>query len=155
MNNRRREVLKSGSGAALLGLLAAAGIITPGVALAEWNKAAFAAKSVAEVLRAIGATPPAESKEIQFSSPEIAENGMSVPLGISSTLPNVTMIAILVENNPSTLAATFTLAEETLANIQTKIKMGQSSHVYALIKSEGRFYFARKEIRVTLGGCAA
>lgn len=155
MNNRRREILKSGSGAALLGLLAAAGIITPEAALAEWNKDAFAAKSVAAVLRAIGATPPAESKEIQFASPDIAENGMSVPIGISSTLPNVTLIAILVENNPSTLAASFILAEGTLANIQTKIKMAQSSHVYALVRADGRFFFARKEIRVTLGGCAA
>ena len=44
MNNQRRTVLKSGSGAALLGMLAAAGLITPGMALADWNKAAFDAK---------------------------------------------------------------------------------------------------------------
>jgi len=48
MNNQRRNVLKAGSGAALMGLLAAAGIITPGMALAEWNKAAFDAKSMAD-----------------------------------------------------------------------------------------------------------
>ena len=55
MNNQRRNVLKSGSGAALLSVLAAAGIITPGVALADWNKAAFEAKSMADTLKALGA----------------------------------------------------------------------------------------------------
>jgi mono/diheme cytochrome c family protein len=64
MNNQRRTVLKSGSGAALLGMLAAAGIITPGMALADWNKAAFDAKSMADTLKALGAGQPADSKDV-------------------------------------------------------------------------------------------
>ena len=38
MNKQRRNVLKTCSGAALLSLLAAAGIIAPGMALAEYLK---------------------------------------------------------------------------------------------------------------------
>ena len=67
MNNQRRTVLKSGSGAALLGMLAAAGIITPGMALADWNKAAFDAKSMADTLKALGAGQPADSKDVQVT----------------------------------------------------------------------------------------
>ena len=63
MNNHRRNVLKSGSGAALLSVLAAAGIIRPGMAFADWNKAAFEAKSMADTLKAMGAGSPAESKD--------------------------------------------------------------------------------------------
>ena len=153
MNNQRRNVLKSGSGAALLTVLASAGIITPGMALADWNKVAFDAKSMADTLKAIGAGTPADSKDVQVTGPDIAENGAVVPVGVSSTLPNVTMVAILIEKNPNALSATFTLPEGTEANVQTRVKMGQTSNVYALVKSDGKFFMATKEIKVTLGGC--
>lgn len=74
-------------------------------------------------------------------------------LGISSTLPNVTMIAILVEKNPNPLAVAFRLPEGTQANVQTRVKMAQSSNVHVLVKAGDRFFMANKEIRVTLGGC--
>jgi sulfur-oxidizing protein SoxY len=153
MNNQRRTVLKSGSGAALLGMLAAAGIITPGMALADWNKSAFDAKSMADTLKALGAGAPADSKDVQVTGPDIAENGAVVPVGVSSSLPNISMVAILIEKNPNALAATFTLPEGTEANVQTRVKMGQTSNIYALVKSDGKFFMATKEIKVTLGGC--
>ena len=153
MNNQRRNVLKTGSGAALLTVLAAAGIITPGMALADWNKAAFDAKSMADTLKAIGAGTPTDSKDVQVTGPDIAENGAVVPVGVSSTLPNITMVAILIEKNPNALSATFNLPEGTEANVQTRVKMGQTSNVYALVKSDGKFFMATKEIKVTLGGC--
>ncbi len=153
MNNQRRNVLKTGSGAALLSVLAAAGIIKPGMALADWNKAAFDAKSMADTLKALGAGSPVESKDVQVTGPDIAENGAVVPVGVASTLPNVSMVAILIEKNPNALAGTFVLPEGTEANVQTRVKMGQTSNVYALVKSDGKFFMATKEIKVTLGGC--
>ncbi|WP_412480895.1 thiosulfate oxidation carrier protein SoxY [Azonexus sp. IMCC34839] len=153
MNNQRRNVLKTGSGAALMGVLAAAGIIKPGMALADWNKAAFDAKSMADTLKALGAASPADSKDVQVTGPDIAENGAVVPVGVASTLPGVTMVAILIEKNPNALAASFTLPEGTEANVQTRVKMGQTSNIYALVKSNGKFFMATKEIKVTLGGC--
>lgn len=153
MNNQRRTVLKSGSGAALLGMLAAAGLIIPGMALADWNKAAFDAKSMADTLKALGAEAPADSKDVQVTGPDIAENGAVVPVGITTTLPGVTMVAILIDKNPNALAASFTLPEGTEANVQTRVKMGQTSNVYALVKANGKFFMATKEIKVTLGGC--
>jgi sulfur-oxidizing protein SoxY len=145
--------MKSGSGAALLSILAAAGIIKPGVALADWNKAAFEAKSMADTLKALGATTPADSKDVQMTAPDIAENGAVVPIGVATTLPNVTMVAIMIEKNPSTLAANFTLPAGTEPNIQTRVKMGQTSNVFAVIKSDGKFFMTSKEIKVTAGGC--
>ena len=153
MNIQRRKVLKTGSGAALLSILAAAGLINPGMALAEWNKAAFDAKSMADTLKAMGVSSTTDSKDVQVTGPDIAENGAVVPVGVTSTLPNVTMMAILIEKNPNALAATFTLPEGTEANVQTRVKMGQTSNVYALVKSDGKFFMATKEIKVTLGGC--
>ena len=153
MNKQRRNVLKTGSGAALLSVLAAAGIIRPGIALADWNKAAFDAKSMADTLKALGVAGTTDSKDVQVTGPDIAENGAVVPVGVSSTLPNVSMVAILIEKNPNALSATFNLPEGTEANVQTRVKMGQTSNVYALVKSDGKFFMATKEIKVTLGGC--
>lgn len=153
MNHHRRNVLKTGSGAALLGVLAAAGIITPGMALADWNKSAFDAKSMADTLKALGAGSPVESKDVQVTGPDIAENGAVVPVGVASSLANISMVAILIEKNPNALAAAFTLPEGTEANVQTRVKMGQTSNIYALVKADGKFYMASKEIKVTLGGC--
>ncbi|MGV0975994.1 MAG: thiosulfate oxidation carrier protein SoxY, partial [Azonexus sp.] len=129
------------------------GIITPGVALADWNKAAFEAKNMADTLKAMGATTPADSKDVQLTAPDIAENGAVVPIGVASTLPNVTMVAIMIEKNPSTLAATFTLPAGTEPNIQTRVKMGQTSNIFAVVKSDGKFFMTSKEIKVTMGGC--
>ena len=153
MNNQRRNVLKTGSGAALMGILAAAGIINPGMALADWNKAAFDAKSMADTLKALGVAGTTDSKDVQVTGPDIAENGAVVPVGVSSTLPNVSMVAILVEKNPNALAASFNLSADTEANVQTRIKMGQTSNIYALVKSGDKYFMATKEIKVTLGGC--
>jgi sulfur-oxidizing protein SoxY len=63
------------------------------------------------------------------------------------------MIAILVEKNPNILTARFNIVEGADAFVSTRVKMGQTSDVYALVKADGKFYFAKKEIKVTLGGC--
>lgn len=153
MNLQRREALKAGGGLGLLGLLAAAGLITPGQARAEWNKAAFDAKTVEETLKALGAGTPANSADVQITAPDIAENGAVVPVGVVSTLAGVEAIAILIEKNPNPLAASFVLPAGTEATVQTRVKMGQTSDVYALVKVGGQFLMAKKEIKVTLGGC--
>lgn len=153
MNHKRRDVLKTGGGLGVFGLLASAGLITPQVALAEWNKAAFDARSMADTLKALGITGQADSKDVQVTGPDIAENGAVVPVGLTSSLPKIDKAVILIEKNPNPLAASFTLPEGTEANVQTRVKMGQTSNVYAVVKSDGKFYMAMKEIKVTLGGC--
>ena len=155
MSITRRDVLKTGSGVTLLALLSAAGWLKPGEAAAQaWNKAAFEAKTMDETLKALGGGPPAQSKDIAFvSTPDIAENGAVVPIGIASAIPKTESIAILVEKNPNVLTASFDIPAGTEPAITTRVKMGQSSNVYALVKADGKYYVAAKEIKVTLGGC--
>jgi sulfur-oxidizing protein SoxY len=155
MDGKRRQALKAGGGVTLLTLLAAAGWLTPEDATAQnWNKGAFETKSMDETLKALGGGTPAQSKEIVFfSTPDIAENGAVVPIGITSNGPNTESIANLVEKNPNMLAAVFDVPAGTEPSLSTRIKMGQTSNVYALVKADGKYYFASKEIKVTLGGC--
>ena len=154
MNSGRRAVLKSGGGAAVLGLAMAAGLFRPGSAWAEWNKAAFDTKSFADAVKAMGGGTPAESKDIAITSPDIAENGAVVPFTITSRVPNTESMALLVEKNPNILAASFAIPQGTEPWINTRVKMGQTSNVIALVKTtDGKFYYASKEVKVTLGGC--
>ena len=121
MNMQRREALKAGGGLGLFGLLAAAGLITPSQARAEWNKSAFDAKTIEETLKALGATGAQSSTDIQITAPDIAENGAVVPVGVVSALASVEVIALLIEKNPNPLAASFTLpAGEYLVRIYGK-----------------------------------
>ena len=136
----------------LASLLASTGLF-PQYALA-YNKVAFEAKSMSDVLTALGASAPTESKDVTIGAPDIAENGAVVPLTASSTLAGVKHMLILVEKNPATLVAQFNVTESVEVNFATRSKMGQSSDVFAVaVMNDGKAFFAKKEVKVTLGGC--
>ena len=84
--------------AAVATLLAGTGLF-PQYAFA-FNKNAFEAKSLADVVKALGASAPVASKDVSLTAPDIAENGAVVPLGAASTLPGLKHLLILVEKNP-------------------------------------------------------
>jgi sulfur-oxidizing protein SoxY len=139
--------------ATVAGLLAGAGLL-PSAAQAAWNEGAFSAKTLAEAVKAMGGGAPAESKDVTITGPDIAENGAVVPVGASSALPGVKRLMLMVEKNPSALAASFDITDKVDANVSTRVKMGQSSNVYAVaMMADGKVLFAQKEIKVTLGGC--
>jgi sulfur-oxidizing protein SoxY len=136
---------------ALVGLMASAGLMTEAQA-ATWNKAAFEAKTLDDVMRALGDGAPQKSSAVILRAPDIAENGAAVSIGIETNL-NATEMAILIEKNPSPLAALFTVPKgaETFASM--RVKMGQTSNVFALAKVDGKWLMASKEVKVTLGAC--
>lgn len=146
----RRETLKQS--VAVAGLLGATGLF-PQYAFA-FNKSAFDAKSVADAVKAYGGGAPAESKDVTLTAPDIAENGAVVPMAVATTLPNVKHLLVLVEKNPSALVAKFDVSPAVEANFSTRAKMGQTSDVYAVaVTSDGKAFYSKKEVKVTLGGC--
>ena len=153
MQNRREMLSRS---AQVAGMLAALGLL-PGVAGAQaagYPTAAFDAKTMAELMKALGASAPAESKDVTITGPDIAENGAVVPVGAATTLPGARRLLLLVEKNPSMLSAVFNVTDSIDANVLTRVKMGQSSNVFAVaMMSDGRVLYAVKEVKVTLGGC--
>jgi sulfur-oxidizing protein SoxY len=147
----RRDVLSDGLKVATL--LALAGM-WPRPAQAAWNKGAFEAKSLAEVVKAFGGNPPAESKDITLTAPDIAENGAVVPIAVATTLPGVRRMLILVEKNPNALSAAFDVNDSIEPDFSTRLKMGESSNVFGVaMLADGRVVFAQKDVKVTLGGC--
>ena len=152
MNIKRRQTIKAGSGLALVAAAISAGIL-PTSAFADWNKAAFEAKNMADVLKAMGGASVEKSADIIITAPDIAENGAVVPVAVASKIAGTQSISILVEKNPSSLAAEFDILPGTEANVGTRVKMGQSSNIHAVVKAGGKYYVATKEVKVTLGGC--
>ena len=152
MNTQRRLTIKAGGSFAVIAAAISAGVL-PASAFADWNKAAFDAKNMNDVLKAMGGSAAEKSGDITITAPDIAENGAVVPVAVASKLANTQSIAILVEKNPSSLAAQFDILAGTEANVGTRVKMGQSSNVHAVVKAGGKYYVATKEIKVTLGGC--
>jgi sulfur-oxidizing protein SoxY len=129
MNNSRRVALKTtGAFATLVSL----GLITQSQAQAAVDRAGFEVKTLAEALKAVGGTP-ATSDQVTVVAPDIAENGAVVPVGATSKLPNTTEIYLIVEKNPMPLSAGFVIPAGTAADVQTRLKMGQSSNVVAVV----------------------
>ena len=147
----RRETLRQGA--------LAASVLTAGSLLSQpalaFNKAAFDGKQMADAFKALGVSgSPTESKDVTLTAPDIAENGAVVPMTVATTLPNVKEMLLIVEKNPAPLVALFNLSPEVEANFATRAKMGQSSDVYAVaITADGKAHYAKKEVKVTLGGC--
>jgi sulfur-oxidizing protein SoxY len=136
------------------GALAAAGLLAPVRALAAaWNKSGFEAKAAADAIRNLGATQLIDSKDILITAPDIAENGAVVPIAVTSRIPNTQSISIIAEKNPFPLAATFDMGNGADGYASVRIKMGQTSDVRVVVKADGKFYTAAKEVKVTVGGC--
>ena len=146
----RREILKSSG--IVAALLMSTGML-PGVAQA-FQKNAFEAKNMADVFKALGLPMPQESDAVMLTAPDIAENGAVVPMTIASSLSGVKTMLLLVEKNPSPLIAQFKTNPAVELQYQTRAKMGESCDVYAVaVQEDGKTWFAKKEVKVTLGGC--
>lgn len=156
MKSERRAWLQRS--AHLAGLLVGAGLL-PMAARAQGTasaRAGFDARSSAELFRSLGGSAPVESREVTLTAPDIAENGAEVALAASVTAAGVRRILFIVEKNPSVLSAAFDFTDAVEPNVSIRVKMGQSSNVYAVAMLEGgRVLFAQKDVKVTLGGCGA
>jgi sulfur-oxidizing protein SoxY len=154
-NNERRTLLKGSAMAMALGITGVAQLLTTPKAFAAWPKDAFAARSMDDVMKALfdGSVTTIDSGDITLTAPDIAENGAVVPISVESSLPNVKRIIILVEDNPTPMTAAFNLGSSSKADVSTRIKMGKTSNVIALVESDGNIYATRKNVKVTIGGC--
>jgi sulfur-oxidizing protein SoxY len=150
MHTRRDMLSRSVRVATLLATVS----MLPALAQAAYNRSAFDAKNMAELMKALGAGSPTESKDVTVTGPDIAENGAVVPIGVATALPGVKRMLVLVEKNPMILSAMFDVTDAVEPSFSIRVKMAQSSNVYAVaMMNDGRVFFAQREVKVTLGGC--
>ncbi len=154
VNQLRRLILKGGGAGGVLACALAAGLLRPTRAhAAEWNKAAFESKTLADALKHIGTDGAAESADILIKAPEVAENGAVIPIEVTCRIAGAQSIALLAEKNPFPLMAHAELANGTEGYLNTRFKMGQTSVVKVVVRAGGKHYIASREIKVTIGGC--
>ena len=154
MNNKRRSFLKSSAVAGAFGVAVSAGLITPRAVMAAWPKAAFTATDTNTAIKnALGSSDTTVSSDIALKAPEIAENGAVVPITVTSKIAGTESISILISKNPTPLTATFKMGKGAEGFVSTRVKMSKTSDLVVVVKANGKLYSAKKEVKVTIGGC--
>ena len=150
---KRRTFLKGSIATGAVGVAVGAGLLTPQMVLAAWPKAAFEATTVDDALTGLfGSKDHTGSDQIKIKAPDIAENGAVVPISITTDLA-ADSISIIADKNASPLAASFILGSDTEGFVSTRIKMGKTASVIAVVKSGDKLFSTGKEVKVTIGGC--
>ena len=147
MTIHRRKFLHTALG------VAAAILVVPLKVFAARPKEAFGAEKYDDVMNALFSSTNTDSSHVSIKAPDIAENGAVVPITVRTDLANAESISIIVPNNPNPLAASFKLTSSSGGLVSTRIKMGKTSEVQAVVMAGGKLYSASKEVKVTIGGC--
>lgn len=150
MRCNRRHALLAGMGAVIA--LAAAGSLTR-PALADLA-------AVQKALAAVIGDRQMQEGRVKIDAPEIAENGNAVPITVEVESPMteqdyVKAVYVFADGNPRPEVASFHFTPmngEAMA--ATRIRLAQTQNVYAVAEmSDGSLYLAKKEVKVTIGGC--
>lgn len=150
MNRIRRNTIKFSS----LGALVASMPLSVKSVFAEWPEAPFATDDYQTALTAITGENDLAESGISIDAPEIASNGATVPITISSDLPNIKTINIFVEKNPRPYISTFFMNDGIDSSVAVRVKMRETSDVIAIVENESGFHVAKQSVKVTAGGCA-
>ena len=151
---KRRIFLKGSLATGAVGMAVSTGLLTPRVSLAAWSKAAFEATDVDGGVNSLyGSSSMDKSDKIKIKAPDIAENGAVVPVSVTTSIDGVSSISLFADKNATPLTAEFTLGPGTEGYVSTRIKMGKTANVVAIVKAGDKLYSSSKEVKVTIGGC--
>ncbi|MEM6985751.1 MAG: thiosulfate oxidation carrier protein SoxY [Pseudomonadota bacterium] len=97
---------------------------------------------------------------VNLITPEIAENGNTVPIefSVDSAMSDddyVAEVMVLADGNPNPGVATFKFKPiNGSASAKTRIRLAKTQDVLALAKmSDGSVHLASRNVKVTIGGC--
>jgi len=151
---KRRTFLQGSLAGSAVAVAVGAGLLNPRTVLAAWPQAAFNAKSVQDAMTSLfGSDSSTASDDIKIKAPDIAENGAVVPVSVNTSIAGVNQIALITEKNATPLACSFEMGATTKGFISTRLKMSKTSDVIAVVQAGGKRYAARKNVKVTIGGC--
>ena len=151
---QRRTFLQGSLAGGAVAVAVGAGLLSPRSVLAAWPQAAFEAKSVQDAMGGVfGSADSTATDDISIKAPDIAENGAVVPVSVKTKIGGASKIALVAEKNGQPLAAVFNLSGGAQGFVSTRIKMGKTSDVIAIVEAGGKRFSARKNVKVTIGGC--
>ena len=121
---------------------------------------AFAANNSADLIKAFTGGKTATEGKVKLDLPEIAENGNTVPMTVTVDSPmtaasHVTDVLILADGNPNAGVATFHFSPASgVAEANIRVRLATTQNIIAVAKmSDGSFFTASKQVKVTIGGC--
>ncbi len=123
------------------------------LAMAEFPSAAFDADKYNDALKGLIGDQEMLEGHVMIEAPEIAENGSTVPVKVSTDLENVEWISIFGDKNPRPWISRFHFHGKAEPFISTRIKLRESSNVIAIVKANGKIYSNKRAVKVTAGGC--
>jgi sulfur-oxidizing protein SoxY len=134
-------------------IAAVAAIIAPRMAFASASDVA------AEIKKLYGDKAPASGR-IKLDVPQIAENGLVVPINIDVESPMtpadyVKSVHVFAEGNPQPGVVTYRFTPETgKASASTRMRLAQTQDIVVVAEmSNGQLFSTRQEVKVTIGGC--
>jgi len=149
MELSRRETLALGLGGAAA-IVVGTGL--PNVALAK--------AEIDKIISEFTGGKEAQAGKVSLTTPEIAENGNTVPISFSVDSPmtkddHVAEVLVLADGNPRPGVATFMFtAMSGEAAAKTRIRLAKTQNIIAVAKmSDGSVFMDKKEVKVTIGGC--
>ncbi len=143
----RRDVLSKGGLALLVAVLA------PRMAIAD-------EKSVADEIKKLFGDKKPEAGRVKLDVPQIAENGLVVPVGVDVESPMsadnyVKAVHIFADGNPSPGVVSYKFTPACgKASAATRMRLAQTQNVVCIAEmSDGKLFSAKAEVKVTIGGC--
>ncbi len=154
MFKSRRNFFKKTIGAAIYFSSITSGLFYSISAKAGWPSAYFRQNSYKNALKELfGNQKLSKTENIELKLPKVAENGAVVPIVITSKINNTESITILADKNPVPLITQFTFAKTAEPYVSARIKMAETSHVVVVVKAEDKYFFKKRKVKVTIGGC--
>jgi sulfur-oxidizing protein SoxY len=99
-----------------------------------------------------GVEPGDGTGTLELTTPEIAENGNTVPISMAAT--GATAIMVLADGNPSPGVITFRFGELAEPRGASRIRLAGTQNVIAVAQmADGSFLQVARSVKVTIGGC--
>ncbi|PPD15970.1 MAG: thiosulfate oxidation carrier protein SoxY [Methylobacterium sp.] len=134
-------------------LSAAALALAPGLARAD-------AAAVEAELRKLYGDRKAGSGKIKIDVPQIAENGLVVPINIEvdsamTEADHVKAVHVFADGNPLPGVVSFRFTPACgKAAASTRMRLAQTQNIVAIAEmADGALFSAKSEVKVTIGGC--
>ncbi|TLU57075.1 MAG: thiosulfate-binding protein SoxY [Chlorobium sp.] len=145
---KRRQFIAKGAGCSAF-LLS----MSPASLFGAWSAKDFHQCSIDQAfMAALGTSAPDRSDKITIVASPVAEDSSVVPVQVISSLKSE-VLYLFVEKNVTPLVIKCTLQGNVLPWFSLNIKMKESSTLYAVVKSEGRFFMTSVNVEIVAQAC--
>jgi sulfur-oxidizing protein SoxY len=143
----RRETL------ALAAIASLAAFLAPRMAMAD-------EQAVAAEIKKLYGDKKFDSGKIKLDVPEIAENGLVVPVNVEVESPMseqdyVKAVHVFADGNPAPGVVSYRFTPACgKASASTRMRLAQTQNIICIAEmSDGKLYMAKSNVKVTIGGC--